>query len=79
MTCAEVFRRLDDFLDRELGPEELRRVQEHLDICLECAREARFESALLDGLRQRLRRIQLPSDLALRVHAELARAQKDDR
>lgn len=79
LNCAEVFRRLDDFLDRELAPEDLRLVREHLEICLQCAHEVRFEEALLEGLRHRLRRVQLPSDLAARVHAELARAPEDDR
>ncbi len=44
MTCEEVFQRLDDYLDRELTPDEARMVKEHLDTCAACAAEHRFES-----------------------------------
>jgi len=37
-----VLRRLDDFVDRALGFEEIRRVEEHLADCVACAETARF-------------------------------------
>ena len=32
MSCEEAFRRLDDYLDRELSPDEMRQVEEHLSL-----------------------------------------------
>lgn len=72
-TCEEAFRRLDDYLDRELMPIEMTRVREHLEICEGCAREFRFEASLLDGVRQKLRQIDLPDGLQSRVLAALER------
>ncbi|MGH9362201.1 MAG: anti-sigma factor family protein [Thermoanaerobaculia bacterium] len=70
-TCDEVFRRLDLYLDRTLGPEELRRVQEHLETCAECAGEYRFEESLLAEVRRKVGRIDLPAGLAERIAARL--------
>jgi len=66
-TCEEAFRRLDDFLDRELSTGELARVQRHLDTCAACAREFDFEAQLLSGLRRRLREVIAPSALVSRI------------
>ena len=46
-TCEEAFRRLDDYLDRELSSEETALVHEHLEICAGCAREFNFEASVL--------------------------------
>ena len=75
-TCEEAFRRLDDFLDRELGPAETRLVHEHLEICEGCAREFRFEESVLRGVREKMARIDVhvPPDLHARVLAALERA-----
>ena len=59
-TCEEAFRRLDDYLDRELSSEETVLVKEHLEICAGCAREFNFEDSLLKGVRSKLRQIELP-------------------
>jgi len=32
-TCEETFRRLEDYVDRELSAEEMERVREHLKTC----------------------------------------------
>lgn len=66
-TCEDVFRHLDDYLDRELGPEETRLVQEHLEACAQCASEARFERQVLDDLRRKLQRIRAPETLLEKV------------
>ena len=66
-TCEEVLQRLDDFLDRELAPEEMRLVREHLDTCVQCAREHRFESRVIDSVRSKLQRLQAPDTLLRRV------------
>ena len=66
-TCEEAFRRLDDYLDRELSPEETGLVSEHLEICAGCAREFNFEASLLKGVRHKLRQIDLPESLQARI------------
>ena len=66
-TCEEAFRRLDDYLDRELSAEETGLVKEHLEICAGCAREFNFESSLLRGVRDKLRQIELPPSLQARI------------
>jgi len=70
-SCDEVLRRLDDFVDRALGFEEIRRVEEHLADCVACAEAARFESSLIAGIRARLRRIAVPSGLRESIHIRL--------
>lgn len=70
-TCEEAFRRLDDFLDRRLGPEETRLVEEHLQICDACTREFTFEASVLNGVRQKLQQIEAPPDLLSRVLSRL--------
>jgi anti-sigma factor (TIGR02949 family) len=68
-TCEEAFRRLDDFLDRELSAPEMQLVGEHLEICAGCAREFGFEASVLRGVRAKLAQIavELPPDLQARV------------
>jgi anti-sigma factor RsiW len=63
-----VVRRLDDFVDRALGFEEIRRVEQHLADCVACAEAAWFESSLIAGIRARLRRIAAPSGLRESIH-----------
>jgi len=70
-TCEETLRRLEDFLDRELTPDEMQRVQAHLDTCAACTSQFRFESQVLDGLREKVRRISLPADLRDRITRRL--------
>lgn len=74
LTCEEVFQRLDRYLDRALGPEELERVREHLETCEACAGEYRFEETLLGEVREKLRRLQAPPDLMTRISSSLAAA-----
>jgi anti-sigma factor (TIGR02949 family) len=70
-TCEEAFRRLDDFLDRRLSPEETSLVEKHLRICDACTREFTFEASVLNGVRQKLRQLEAPGDLLARVLARL--------
>jgi anti-sigma factor (TIGR02949 family) len=71
MTCEEAFRRLDDYLDRELGPDERLQVEEHLRICEVCTREFVFEASVLTGVRRKLRTLSAPADLQARIAARL--------
>ena len=70
-TCEEAFRRLDDFLDRELSHAEMELVNQHLEICAGCAREFQFEASVLNGVKTRVRQIDVPADLRARIIAEL--------
>jgi anti-sigma factor (TIGR02949 family) len=76
-TCEETFRRLDDYLDRELTPRDMQLVREHLDVCAVCASEYAFEASALKQLRDKLQRISAPPDLLAKVSRALERAQGD--
>lgn len=62
-TCEDVFRKLDDFVDREIVEEEARLVSEHLETCAVCLGMYRFEDGVLKHLREKIRRIPAPPDL----------------
>ena len=70
-TCEEAFRRLDDFLDRRLSPDETRLVEEHLQICAACTREFSFEASVLDGVKRKLRHVEAPPDLLSRILGQI--------
>ena len=67
LTCRQAFARLEDFLDRARAAEDNMLVRAHLVLCAQCAAEFHFEQRLLDGVRARLARIQVPADLAERI------------
>jgi len=69
--CEEVFRRMDDFLDRELKPAEVPLVEKHLETCVACASEYAYEQAVLDIVREKLRRVALPSEVRERITRRL--------
>jgi anti-sigma factor (TIGR02949 family) len=69
--CEEAFRRLNDFLDRRLSPEETRIIEEHLEICAWCAREFNFEASVLYGVKRKLRQLDVPSDLVSQILSRL--------
>lgn len=75
--CAEAFQRLDDYVDRELAPGELALVARHLEECERCAAEFGVERELLDGVRDRLRRIRLPDGLMERIRRKLQEPQDE--
>ena len=70
-SCDEVFQRLDDWLDRELSPDEMARVREHLETCAVCAEEYVFEANVLRVVRDKLGRIDAPRDLLDRIRRTL--------
>ncbi len=78
LTCEELFRRLDDFMDRELRDEEAALVREHLETCAVCAAEYSFETSMLTSVRDKLRHIVAPPDLMAKISARLARAGDGD-
>ena len=72
-SCEQTFRLLDDFVDRELLPAEMLRVQAHLDTCVLCAAEFRFEAQMIQAIRDRVQRISVPTGLRDRVAEALRR------
>lgn len=70
-TCEEAFRRLDDYLDRELTPHELQLVREHLEVCAVCAAEYAFEASVLKQVRVKLQRVAAPADLLAKIRRAL--------
>lgn len=71
-TCEEAFRRLNDYLDRELAPHEMDLVREHLEVCALCASEFKFEESVLREVRARVRKIQAPPDLLAKVNRAIS-------
>jgi len=73
-TCEEAFRRLDDYVDRQLSTEETRLIEEHLHQCAACSREFVFEASVIRAVRRKLRRLAAPPDLLERITQDIARA-----
>jgi anti-sigma factor (TIGR02949 family) len=74
VTCAQILDRLDDYIDRELGPDEVRRVEAHLRDCATCAAECLFETTVLVQIRSKLRQLDVPETLRDRILARLPAA-----
>jgi anti-sigma factor (TIGR02949 family) len=66
-SCLETVRRLDDYLDRELSETECHEVERHLETCDRCLQRFRFEAAVVDDLRTKLRRVAVPRELEARL------------
>ena len=78
-TCLETVRRLDDYLDRQLSETERHEVERHLETCDRCLQRFRFEAAVVDDLRTKLRRVTVPSSLESRLRELLRRGDADER
>jgi anti-sigma factor (TIGR02949 family) len=76
-TCEDAFRRLDDYLDRELSPREIPLVEAHLRECAVCASEFAFEASVIRQVRSKLERLTAPPDLLSRISASLTAARAD--
>jgi anti-sigma factor (TIGR02949 family) len=72
-SCAQVFARLDEYVDRELSADDLEQVQKHLEICAMCAAEFRLEGQLLRTIRGKVRRIALPQGFEARIWKKIHR------
>lgn len=71
ITCEEAFRRLQDYLDRELAEHETEEVNRHLAVCEWCASEYRFERSVIEQVRNKLQGARPPEDLMSRISASL--------
>ena len=70
-TCEDAFKKLDDFLDRELSPEEIELVRQHLNNCAQCAEAYEFEGSMLQCVRHKIQHLDLPSELLDRISKAL--------
>ena len=69
--CAAVRELLDDYLDGELQPRDMRSVHAHLAECDACATEFRRARREVDAVRERLRQVAVPPDLGARLGAAI--------
>jgi anti-sigma factor (TIGR02949 family) len=65
--CQEAVKRLTEFLDHELGPDEEAMVQRHLGECHDCFARFHFEETLLKTIRERVAAIHAPGALRDRI------------
>lgn len=73
-SCRETLDRLEDYLDRELSANEVKKVEQHLKLCRQCTKKFAFEARLLEEMRAKINRIRMPSDLKDRVFHALQQA-----
>lgn len=76
-TCEDAFNKLDDFLDRELGAEEIDLVKQHLEHCKDCAGAYKFEGMMLECVRKKVKHMALPDDLLSKINAALDEAEQE--
>lgn len=72
-TCEDLFRLLDDYLDDRLSPDQVEHVLEHLALCAVCTAEYQFEGAVLEQVRQKIAKIELPEGLLGRITDRIRR------
>jgi anti-sigma factor (TIGR02949 family) len=77
-SCEEVFRRIDEYLDRELAASEVANVRAHLETCAACAGEYAFEEQVLRSVKEKLRRVAVPEALRERIALQLSRGAQSD-
>lgn len=63
VNCKRFFAQLDDYLDRNLSPEQQARLEEHMAICHRCVHLYRFESKVLEELRTKMHKLEAPASL----------------
>jgi len=65
--CVSTIHALGDYLSRELTPEEMREVEEHLEFCELCLQHFQFEQALTTHIRKKAQELRAPASLRGRV------------
>ena len=69
--CEELFRRLEDYVDRELSRDEAALVDQHLAECEACAMEYKFEKSFVSEVRKKLQHLETSPDLLKRISKAL--------
>jgi RNA polymerase sigma-70 factor (ECF subfamily) len=72
--CARAFAPIDDYTDRELTAAEMAMVRAHLELCALCSTEFSYEGHLIDAVRAKLRRIDVPPSVRTSVARRLKAA-----
>ena len=73
--CQEAVKRLTEFLDHELKPDEQEAVQQHLTLCRGCFARFHFEETLLGTIRQRVEAVRAPGSLRDKILGMLTHPQ----
>ena len=73
LRCEDVFQHLNDYIDRELSPDEMEKVAAHLERCIQCAEQVACETSAIQQVRTALQRIRLPRDVKTAITAALDR------
>lgn len=77
LSCREVLHRLSPYLDGELAPAEVARVEAHLGDCETCARFGGHVGRIVQQVRETLDRPEAPEGMARLRERVLARVQGD--
>ena len=72
-SCEEAVKRLNDYLDHELAPEERADVVKHLKICKPCLERFSFEQTLIVSLKQKVQKDCAPTELRSRLSSLIHR------
>ncbi len=67
MDCKEITYKLYEYIDRELGPDEVVEVEKHLHHCPECFELVRFESGVIKLVRRDCCKDQAPDALLRKI------------
>ena len=70
-SCEAAIRRLNEYLDHQLSPEEKVVVLRHLEICRPCFRRFTFEQTLVISLRQKVSVMVVPATLRTKLYGFL--------
>ena len=77
-SCEEALKRLDDYVDRELSIDEIDEVKTHLQACKGCSEHFSFEVRVVEEVRRKLERLDIPDDLRNKVFSRLAAESSSD-
>ncbi len=67
LTCHQAVARLNEYLDRELAPEEEAAVRRHLAVCEHCFHHFQFEERLLAMIREKCQIGKAPEPLRRKI------------
>lgn len=76
--CEQALAHLHDYLKRELTPDLVLEMRQHLERCRDCFSHARFEENFLLMLETRARRETCPGEVRARIVAALRAEARDD-
>jgi anti-sigma factor (TIGR02949 family) len=65
--CQEAVRKLNEYLNKELQPDEEERLHTHLSQCRECFSRFSFEDTLLKTIRDRVDQVRAPGYLREKI------------